>query len=137
MCNIVESPYFDLTKPETVNDWHRRKQSVGLWAELAGRHIIFTAKSEHIKHLDDPTELMEFWDKVVAGHHKLRGTMPTDYRRERVTSDTQIAVGYLHAGYPIMTHLDVCESDYEECIFDLEKLKKKGSWGLFHGMNYM
>jgi hypothetical protein len=29
--NVVESPFIDLTKPETVKDWIRRKDSPGLW----------------------------------------------------------------------------------------------------------
>jgi len=29
--NIVESPFIDLTKPATIEDWPRRRQSPGLW----------------------------------------------------------------------------------------------------------
>jgi hypothetical protein len=29
--NIVESPFIDLTKPATIEDWPRRRQSSGLW----------------------------------------------------------------------------------------------------------
>lgn len=29
--NVVEAPYIDLTKPETVADWRRRRNSPGLW----------------------------------------------------------------------------------------------------------
>ena len=29
--NVVESPFLDLTRPETVLDWNRRKNSSGLW----------------------------------------------------------------------------------------------------------
>jgi hypothetical protein len=64
LSNVVESPYFDLTKSETVNDWPRRKNASGLWAELAGRHIIFTTSSSCIRHLENPTQILNFWDKV-------------------------------------------------------------------------
>jgi hypothetical protein len=45
LSNIVESPYFDLLRPETRSDWNRRKDADGIWAELAGRHIIFSTVS--------------------------------------------------------------------------------------------
>ena len=45
LSNIVESPFFDLIQPETINDWNRRKQANGLWAELAGKYIIFSVVS--------------------------------------------------------------------------------------------
>ena len=133
LSNVVEAPLFDLTSAQSVRDWPRRRYSVGIWAELAGRCIIFTTKSEHVRHLDDPRELLEFWDSVVEAHHRLRGSRVDKYRRERVTSDVQISCGYLHSGYPIMTHLDICEREHDECIFDLEKLKARGNWGIFHG----
>lgn len=31
LSNVVESPYFDLTKPETIENWKNRKNSSGLW----------------------------------------------------------------------------------------------------------
>jgi hypothetical protein len=70
---------------------------------------------------------------VVLTHHELRGTNVNDYRRERVVNDMQPSAGYMHSGYPIVTHLDCCQNEYEECIFDAKKLKQKGCWGLFHG----
>ena len=29
--NVVESPLIDLQRPETISDWNRRKNSIGLW----------------------------------------------------------------------------------------------------------
>ena len=31
MNNVVESPFIDLTKPSTIEDWPRRRQATGLW----------------------------------------------------------------------------------------------------------
>ncbi len=131
--NVVEAPFYDLTSTESVDNWPKRRHSVGIWAELAGRRIIFTTKSEYVRHLDDPRELLEFWDCVVESHHRLRGSRVENYCRERITSDVQISCGYMHSGYPIMTHLDICEKEHEECIFDVNKLKARGNWGIFHG----
>lgn len=35
LSNVVESPYIDLTKPETINDWNRRRNSPGLWLVIS------------------------------------------------------------------------------------------------------
>lgn len=76
---------------------------------------------------------MEFWDKVIQSHHSLRGTDPDEYKRERIVNDMQISAGWLHAGYPIMTHLPCADPDSEDCIYNLEMLIENGNWGLFHG----
>lgn len=31
LTNVVESPFFDLTQPETIRDWKRRRHAPGLW----------------------------------------------------------------------------------------------------------
>jgi hypothetical protein len=59
---------------------------------------------------------------------QLRGTDPFKYRRERVVNDKQPCVGYMHSGYPIVTHLDICMEDYNEFMFDINKLRKDGCW---------
>ena len=131
---VVESPFFDLTKPETINKWNENRNAPGLWAEIAGEHIIFTSPSSAIRHLENPEEVIRFWDSVVRTHHECRGTNVNDYKRERVVNDIQPSVGYMHSGYPIVTHLDCCDGDYNDCIYDIEKLKSNGCWGLFHGL---
>ena len=35
--NVIEAPFFDLTKPETITQWAKRRESPGLWADLCGR----------------------------------------------------------------------------------------------------
>lgn len=67
---------------------------------------------------------------------KLRGSDPNKYRRERIVNDKQASAGYMHSGYPIVTHMDVCEKKCGECMFDVSKLKTKGSWGLFHEIGH-
>jgi hypothetical protein len=38
---VVEAPYFDLTKPETVRSWNTSRNAPGLWAELCGKVKFF------------------------------------------------------------------------------------------------
>jgi hypothetical protein len=58
---------------------------------------------------------------IILG--QLRGTDPFKYRRERVFNDKQPCVDYMHSGYPIVTHLDICKENYNEFMFDVNKLR--------------
>lgn len=35
--SVVEAPFYDLTKPETVQNWSKSRMAPGLWAELCGK----------------------------------------------------------------------------------------------------
>lgn len=39
-------------------------------------------------------------------------------------------------GYPIVTHLDICDPKSKAFIFNIETLEKEGSWGLFHELGH-
>jgi hypothetical protein len=139
--NVVEAPYFDLISKNNVDEWiNQSRYKPGLWAEIAGEHIIFTMPSEAAQLIDNPQEVVTFWDEVVKSHHELRGTNSNDYRRERVVNDIQPSAGYMHSGYPIVTHLDVCfpkdQSKSDVCIYDVKSLRKHGSWGMYHEIGH-
>lgn len=51
-------------------------------------------------------------------------------RPERIVPDVQISAGYMHSGYPIMTHLDVAAM-----TVDLARMQA-GSWGHFHELGH-
>ena len=67
---------------------------------------------------------------------ELRGSDPNKYKRKRIVNDKQASAGYMHSGYSIVTHLDVCDKKCAECMFDVARLKKKGTWGLFHEIGH-
>jgi hypothetical protein len=50
---------------------------------------------------------------------------------ERYVSDRQISAGYMHSGYPIMTHLDAAPR-----FVTVQDLRAKGDWGMFHEMGH-
>ena len=52
---------------------------------------------------------MKAWDAVVMAHTDLRGTEPSNGRGQWVNTDEQPSMGYMHSGYPIVTHLDVSD----------------------------
>jgi hypothetical protein len=51
-------------------------------------------------------------------------------RPERYVADIQISAGYMHSGYPIMTHLDAAPD-----MVSVDKLRA-GTWGLYHELGH-
>lgn len=127
----VRAPYFVLgqTDLEAWRDTIRHLPAP--WAELQGRRVVLTVPSRVVRNLDDPESLLRFWDGVVDACAELAGVPYERPYPERYVCDVQISAGYMHSGYPIMTHLDVAE-----LVVDLSRLKREGSWGHFHEMGH-
>ncbi len=131
----VEAPWFDLQDPKSVADWPRRRKAPAPWAEMACDGLVITVPSESVRGLDDPTALMEWWTRVHDCYEELRGA-PSPQRPERLVEDIQISAGWMHAGYPIMTH--GAQERAAAPSMNLAQLSKSGDWGYFHelGHNY-
>jgi len=127
----VESPRFVLGETKLL-DWKMRiRAAPGPWAELETSKVIFSVPSEKIRQLDDPEALLKQWDKILDAEADL-ATIPHERERpERIVVDTQISVGYMHSGYPIMTPLDGSTDQ----ALTLAKLLT-GSWGHFHELGH-
>lgn len=96
--------------------------------------MIISLPSAAIAALDDPRPVLEFWDRVLECQAEL-GQEPLAAFPERFVADQQIAAGYMHSGYPIMTHLDVT-SGANPPVLDLAALGKEGNWGYFHELGH-
>ena len=126
----VEAPLYVLgfTSKE---EWAKSRRAPGPWAELGSTKVILSIPSDRIRDLVDPEPLMRFWDRVLDADADLAGLPHARLRPERYVADVEISAGYMHSGYPIMTHLDAAER-----MVDLELLSTKGDWGLFHEMGH-
>lgn len=129
----VEAPLFVLDQT-TPDAWRDIRQRPAPWAELATSKIILTVPSSAVRNVDDPEALLRFWDRVMDSQADL-ATIPRERPSpERIVTDVQISAGYMHAGYPIMTHLDVVEM-----ATTLDKLRgtpEKNAWGFFHELGH-
>jgi hypothetical protein len=127
----VEAPRFILGVT-TLADWRARISKLPApWAELETQKLIWSVPSARIRSLSDPEALLKFWDQVMDAQADL-ATIPRDRERpERIVADTQISVGYMHAGYPIMVPLDAST----ERALTLRDLRG-GSWGHFHELGH-
>ena len=129
--NAVQAPLFVMGQTK-VTDWNQTlRQHPAPWAELANSKIIFTVPSAAIRTLNDPKKLMEHWDKVMDAAADLATIPHARARPERVVMDEQISAGYMHAGYPIMTHLDV-----QTTLPNTSHITQKGGWGIYHEIGH-
>jgi len=104
------------------------------WAELQSSKVILTLPSKDVRNLDDPKGLMDFWDRIMDCYAELLGLSPQRRRIERFVSDVQISAGYMHAGYPLMTMLDITST-----MVDKDRIEANGHhgvWGLFHEIGH-
>lgn len=125
----IGAPLFVLGKT-TPAEWLKQRAKPGPWAELECGRVILTVPSEHVRQLEDPTQLAKFWDDVIRLEDELAGTGHLRKRPERIVADVQISAGYMHSGYPIMTHLDVAGH-----VTNLARMQA-GSWGHFHEVGH-
>ncbi|NQT84633.1 hypothetical protein HQ563_16560, partial [bacterium] len=104
------------------------------WAELQTSKVTLTLPSKDVRNLDDPKGLMDFWDRIMDCYAELLGLSPQRRRIERFVSDVQISAGYMHAGYPLMTMLDITST-----MVDKDRIRANGHhgvWGLFHEIGH-
>ncbi|XP_074645701.1 TRPM8 channel-associated factor homolog [Tubulanus polymorphus] len=133
--DVVPAPVFTY---ETAKEWTSSHiQKPGLWCDIIGDKISFIMPSRAVRNLTDLTQTMKVWDSVVDAHIELRGCDPSLGRGQIVIADQQLQWGYMHAGYPICTHLDVSDCDnVDGFLLYGEKVKRDGKWGLFHELGH-
>jgi hypothetical protein len=103
------------------------------WGEVEGDRFIMSLPTEEIEAAEDRGDLrsaVDFWDSVIATHHRL-ATPPYGARKERIVCDVQLSHGYMHSGYPIMAHMD-----FAGRALDVVSLVGKGDWGMFHELGH-
>ena len=130
----VDAPHYVLGKTD-LKQWREAiRHRPAPWAELAGTRVVLTLPSSVVRGLDDPEDLMKFWDQVLDACADL-ATIPRERARpERYVCDTQISAGYMHSGYPIMTMMDM-----PRVMVDKARMMRNahgGVWGLFHEMGH-
>src|SRR6218665_4050650 len=136
--NVVDSPRFKLTEGEKGKEsWELSRQSPGLWADIEGRFIAMTLPASSVKEMefDALTSVMKTWDSVVSLSHDLRGTDVSKNRREWFVTDEQPGGGYMHAGYPMVTHMDVSVPTNEFFLLN-GSVAKVGHWYPFHEIGH-
>jgi hypothetical protein len=132
IANAVPAPYFVAGTTDPA-DWRARVRNLPApRAELACEKAILTVPSEFVRNLDDPTELMQTWSRIVDLAGELAAWEPgTRTSPQRYTADCQLCLGYMHSGNPIMVPISTADE-----LTDNELLLTKGDWGFFHEIGH-
>jgi hypothetical protein len=128
--NAVDAPTYN--RGETsIEDWIQQDRlSPAPWAEIGGDLFILSVPSHEIRDLEDPDDLMEWWDQALSMEHDLYGFLPWT-RVERAVFDAQISAGWMHSGYPFMAHdLSV------PSVVNVTHMSEEGDWGMFHELGH-
>jgi len=127
--NAIAAPLFELGKTD-LNTWKQQlRNDPAPWAELVGNKLAISMPSANVRQLDNPDEVLKFWDRVVTAEDEFSGqtnrTSP-----ERFVLDRQISAGYMHSGYPIMAPLAEAGK-----VANTASLVQ-GNWGFFHELGH-
>ncbi|ESN97062.1 hypothetical protein HELRODRAFT_143641, partial [Helobdella robusta] len=97
-----------------------------------------TLPSSSIRNLKNPGSVIDIYDTLIEHYHDLRGTDVKTSRKMWVVTDKQPSYGAMHAGYPIVTHLDVADPEGEKFLLNENALKLNTSkyWGIFHEIGH-
>ena len=128
----VAAPLFVLGETDLAAWRNAIRHAPAPWAEIAGRNMIVTTPASEVRDLDDPAAVAETWDRVLDLNAELAAwPSPARLRPERFVVDRQIRIGYMHAGYPIMAHLD-----QQANLVNAEHLRWEGNWGFYHEVGH-
>jgi hypothetical protein len=87
----VRAPYYVLGKTDAEKWRQKIRNHSAPWGELAGRKLILTLPSKVLRTVDDPEDLMKFWDSVMDRYAELLGRDQQRRRLERFVPDIQIS----------------------------------------------
>ena len=134
----VAAPRFVLGETDLAVWRNEIRHAPAPWAEIEGRNMIVTTDAREVRGLDDPAAVAETWDRILDLSAEL-AVWPKDARSspERFVVDRQISVGYMHAGYPLMAHLDqqanlVNAEHLRTCAYE----PTQSNWGFFHEVGH-
>ncbi len=127
--NGVPAPLFVLGQDDDAK-WSEIKKRPAPWAELACDKMIVSCPTEVARSINNPTQLMEFWKKVVEAQDEVSNQTAERKRPERIVADVQISAGYMHSGYPIMIPTSAAPE-----MVTFGKLKFPG-WGFYHEIGH-
>lgn len=121
----------------TPQQWAQaRRDSLAPWGEVESGSLILTAPLADLKKLDNPEELMRFWDKILASQADLAGWPASPASPERIVFDQQISAGYLHSGYPVMGPLSLAGPSLSTAYMKGSGDFEGGRWGYYHELGH-
>jgi hypothetical protein len=122
----------------TLTEWREViRQHPAPWGEIEGDSMVVTTQATALRQLDDPLEVAELWDRALDAAADLATLPRRRLSPERFVCDEQISAGYMHAGYPLMAHLDVNRLLVDAPFIRSPFSPTRGqNWGFFHEVGH-
>jgi hypothetical protein len=130
IANAIEAPLFVLGRDDDAKWNSTIKHRKAPWTEFACEKVILCCPTENARHVTNPTELMNFWTRVVDAQDEISNQAKDRKRPERYVCDVQISAGYMHSGYPIMVPVSTADE-----MITFNKQKAPG-WGFYHELGH-
>jgi hypothetical protein len=128
--NVVKAPRY-IHGETDIFQWQQQfRHDLAPWAEIGSSQFILTVPSHEIRDLDNPQDLMDWWDQALGMEHEIYGYLPWP-RVERAVFDAQISAGWMHSGYPFMAH-DLSVAG----VVNVSYMSENGDWGMFHELGH-
>jgi hypothetical protein len=128
--NAVKAPRY-IHGETDIFQWQQQfRHDLAPWAEIGSSQFILTVPSHEIRDLDNPQDLMDWWDQALGMEHEIYGYLPWP-RVERAVFDAQISAGWMHSGYPFMAH-DLSVAG----VVNVSYMSENGDWGMFHELGH-
>jgi|GEM_PF-4427509 len=128
----IETPYYSLGST-TVSEWRQSLYGGGLYAELRAGSISFILPTAAARTLDDPYEVMSFWNDVVNLSAAAVAADPLD-RPILMSYDDYVsagaAVAYIGQSFCMLP------TTWAEPSLDVDSILQDGLWGVFHELNH-
>ncbi|XP_033016947.1 TRPM8 channel-associated factor 2-like [Lacerta agilis] len=127
----VQAPYYKHGETSTSAWQNTIRHFPAPWAELETANVILTVPADNVRTMDNPGILLTIWDDMMKAVAKLASVPAVFPRPERIVADVQISVGWMHAGYPIMLHLESVQE-----MIDVQSIHANGLWGPIHELGH-
>ncbi len=134
----VAAPRFVLGETDPARWRAEIRHAPAPWAEIEGRNMIVTTDSREVRGLDNPAAVAGVWNRVLDLNAELAAwPSPVRLRPERFVVDRQISAGYMHAGYPLMAHLNQSAHLVDaRHISTCRQEWTQSNWGFFHEVGH-
>lgn len=128
----VAAPHFKLGRDNPAEFRRACRISGAPQGEIEGEHFIITAETLALEKVEDPEWIARYWDRVLELNRDLAQWKERRYP-ERICSDVQLTGGWMHSGYPLMTHI---REDHVDWTLDRRALEIGDTWGVFHEIGH-
>ncbi|MGN0854846.1 MAG: M60 family metallopeptidase [Kiritimatiellia bacterium] len=128
----VMAPWFRIGRDTNAQFAEECRTTGAPQGEIEGRDFIITAETVGLRRVEDPAWIAAFWDKVMAADQDL-AQWKTRRSPERICADVQLTTGWLHDGYPIMSHINDAHFDW---AIDKAGLVAGDGWGVYHEIGH-